>query len=67
LAAPLDGADVDDAASAAATHVRQDSLREEQGCAQIDGHHEVPLLCADRGDAAFEHDAGVVDEDVNAA
>ena len=63
----FDGADVDDAPAAAPPHVRYSGLGEEQGCSQVDGEHELPLVQPDVGDGALEHDPGVVDEDSNAA
>lgn len=63
----FDGSDIDDASAAGLAKVGQRGLGQEQRRLQVQGDHPVPLFGQDLGDAAFEHDAGVVDEDVDPA
>ena len=59
--------DVDHLAAALCDHARDDRLSEEQRGPQIDALRLVPMLGADGEEVLDEHDAGVVDEDVDGA
>ena len=61
------GAEVDDAAVALLSHEDGGGLDRREVALEVDGEDLVPLLLAHVEDHAVAQDAGVVDEDVDAA
>ena len=59
--------DVDDVPAAAGDHVRQHGLAEQEWAVEVDAKAEPPVAGLHLEDAAGHEDAGVVDEDVDAA
>ncbi len=61
------GGDVDDAAEVAAVHLREDGVGDAEHCVEIDVHGAMPGGDLLIGEVSGGHEAGVVDEDVDAA
>src|ERR687894_716754 len=62
-----DRADVDDAARPAVEHVLQDRAGEVEGAGEVDLDDPVPVFDGHLADGLVQGDAGVVDQDVEAA
>src|SRR5436190_5059044 len=63
---PFDGADVDDASSAAFSQNGDRFLGQKKGSLEIDRHHPIPILLRHFLDRLLEHYPCVVDENVDA-
>ena len=62
-----DGRDVDDGAGLPSSHERQRRLHAEEDAVDVDGHLAAPVFEREFVDKAGDGDAGIVDEDVEAA
>jgi hypothetical protein len=62
-----DRGDVDDPARSALDHVRQHRLRHKERARQVDRDHLVPILVGHLQHGLVNRDAGVVDQDIEAA
>ena len=62
-----DAGDVDDASAAAVEHVHDRGFAHVEGAGEVDAQHFVPVVDAHLPDGTVDGDAGVVDEDVQAA